>query len=219
MLEIDAEQLLEGFVHSFNSLLLPAEPWVDRAQETHAIVDYFRRLGWALGYYPWCEAGRRDLEWYGRTDATDEDYSQVVLHLESENDATRLSATIAKLAQAPRHAERPPHIRIGLVWAKAATHETPSREDLTRMAAYSAHHACELLLVIRCEQVEATSANLQQAGRAWLCPVKAWRAKQGTCDPLDHAQWYILWPEDGGLQTAWWPQSPSVLGERLARRA
>lgn len=58
MLQIGALQLLQGFVHSFNALLLPSEDYGNASQDTHAIIDYFRRLGWAIGYYPWCEAER-----------------------------------------------------------------------------------------------------------------------------------------------------------------
>jgi len=95
-LTLDARQLLEGFINSFNNLLLPADKYVDRAQETYAILDYFRKLGSALGYWPWCEVSKRDLEWYGPKDDEDEEYKKVILHLESENCSKRRGITIDK---------------------------------------------------------------------------------------------------------------------------
>lgn len=195
MLVIRATQLLVGFVNSFNSLQLPAENWVDPTQERHALVEYFRRLGLALGYVPWCVAQPYALEWYG------EPAGQVVLRLAIADDATGVRDTLLQLGE-----DSPARLRLGFVWAP--TGYTTSPADQAWLAACSAQQECELLFVVRYDAEEGGAVEGLGGTRVWRYPVRAWQAVQGTCQPLADYEWYILWPEDWGFQTACWKHRP-----------
>jgi len=82
--------------------------------------------------------------------------------------------------------------------------------DRKRMATCSDRQQCELLLIVRCEHELSKPINLGPAGKAWMHPVKSWLAVGGDCEPLPEYEWYILWPQPWGLQTAWWPYNPPM---------
>jgi len=195
MLVIGATRLLVGFVNSFNSLLLPAEKWADPTQERHAIVDYFRRLGLALGYAPWCVVHPYALEWYS------EPAGQVVLRLAIANHATSIDDTLRQLGE-----QSPAHLRLGFVWAP--TGYAPRPTDQAWLAACSAQQSCEVLLIVRSDAEEGGPVESLGGTHVWRYPVKAWQAVNGTCALLADYEWYILWPEDWGFQTACWKQRP-----------
>jgi hypothetical protein len=193
MLAIHVTHLLVGFVNNFNSLLLPAEKWADPTQEQHAIVEYFRRLGLALGYAPWCVVHPYALEWYG------EPAGQVVLRLVIANDATSFGDTLHQLGE-----DSQATLRLGFVWAP--TGYTPSSADQAWLASCSAQQLCELLLIVRSDAEEEESVESLGGTRVWRYPVKAWHAVNGTCRLLADYEWDILSPEDWGFQTAYWKQ-------------
>ena len=201
---IGAKQLLTGFVNSFNSLLLPVEGEdFDQSQETRAILDYFRRLGLALGYYPWCENRKCDLEWERDPDWDHSSKKDVVLHLESENNPDRVSHTLHKLMN-----QSQADLRIGLVWA---INHVPSDPELQQMRSCSDQQGCELLLIVRSHSAEPKPVSqlptMKRSGKpvkVWGHLVRSWYAAGGNIEQLADYDWYILSPEEWGLQTACW---------------
>jgi len=90
--EVNLENIYCGFINSYNQFLFPAGDDDNYAQETHALIEYFRRLGLNNGYYPYCEYMQRDLEWY-----SEKDNDKSILHLEAENVYSRFDYTMEKI--------------------------------------------------------------------------------------------------------------------------
>ncbi len=182
---INLKQLYIGFVNSYNSLILPASDG-NHAQDTHAIIEWFRRTGLSLGFYPHCEAKRRDLEWY-------DDGDNVMLHFECENYYSRIDHTINKLIKSDAS------YRIGLIWTNDIFKDI---EVVVQKAANkSKSKEWEMLIVIRFVQ-EVNSSHKKDPALKY--PVRAWLISSGTAKELDMC--YIIWPKQWGYQTAEWAE-------------
>jgi hypothetical protein len=88
-LRVSLEGLYFGFLRAYGSLCLPSEYW-SRKLETHQVIAYFARLGSMLGYIPYCENKRRDLEWL----EPGSDPPRTILHFESENSPRDAARTL-----------------------------------------------------------------------------------------------------------------------------
>lgn len=197
-LEINTTQLLQGFVHSFNSLQLPTttkdEEYCNSSQETHAIIDYFRRLGIALGYYPRCEYNKNDLEWYDESD-------RIIFHFETENSYYRFSRTIDKFINS--HAK----ICIGIVWTKKPF-KALEKILVKKLSDMTRGRDSQILIIVRsgvdsfiekCNGLSPPRPPISE----WK--VRSWLAEGGECRHLEEYDWLITWPEkDGFFQTARW---------------
>lgn len=90
---MNLHQLYRGYILSFNSLSIPIEKNIrNRPLFTHKIISYWSNVGLSLGFYPWSEESNRDLGWYSNGD-------KCILHLETENQHTRIKHTINKLVE------------------------------------------------------------------------------------------------------------------------
>lgn len=184
---IDLELLYSGFVNSYNSLLLPGGPEENISQDTHAIIEWFRRTGISMGFYPYCEAKKRDLEWYTKDD-------EPILHLESENFYKRVEKTINKLIESDASC------RVGLMWTNKAFKDLEAVVKEATKA--SKGKKWKMLLIIRSSRED--SDNMHQEGPTWRYPVRSWLISSGKARTLD--MFYIIWPKQWSLQTIEWAE-------------
>ncbi len=184
---IDLRLLYEGFVRSYASLLLPAEEANNYPQETHAVIDYFRRVGIALGYWPWCEwqddvDRPHDLVWLTSK-------NEPILHLESENQAAKLEDTLDKLAASafPR--------RIGYVWLRESglSGFVSLAKDYSQKMAES---GSVTLLVARTWAGRDGDPACKRC-ETYLYPVRAWLVSERETEELPAAG--LVWPRAGFL--------------------
>lgn len=181
---INLERLYDGFINSYNSLLLSNEG--NLPQETHAIIEWFRRTGISMGFYSYCEYKRRDLEWYSK-----EDDDKSVLHLESENTYRKFVHTVDKLIKSSAI------YRVGLMWTDKAFKDIDSILQKAKNA--SKEKEWKMLMIIRFGQVDNDDRN----DNAWRCPIKSWLISKGKATELDMC--YIIWPkQEGSYQTTEW---------------
>ncbi len=185
---INLELLYSGFVNSYNSLLLPAGNEENTSQDTHAIIEWFRRTGISMGFYPYCEAKKRDLEWYTEDD-------KAVLHLESENFYMRVEKTINKLIESDAN------YRVGLMWTNRAFKDLKTIVQKAKKA--SKGKKWKMLLIIRSSQEDRD--NEDQKDNTWRCPVRSWLISSGKVKKLD--MFYIIWPKQWGYQTIEWAEN------------
>jgi hypothetical protein len=175
-MKINLEKLYIGFVNSFNSLLLPyqVKKYYNRPQETVAVIDYFRRLGISLGYYPWLEHKYEDLAWF------DEDNKEI-LHLESENTYAKATITINRVIKSISE------YGIALIWSdqKLEDFEKEIKNIKTKIEK-------DILVIVR-------FGNEYQENK---CLVKAWLLNEQEVKTLPDA--YILFPVEYHFQTMKW---------------
>lgn len=178
---INLERLYEGFINSYNSLLLSNEE--NLPQETHAIIEWFRRTGISMGFYPYCEHKRRDLEWYSK-----EDDDKSVLHLESENTYGKFVHTVDKLIESDAI------YRVGLLWTNRPFKDITSILQKAKNA--SKGEKWNMLMIIRFFKEEDYDGR---NNKTWRYPIKSWLISKGTTKELK--KYYILWPKQWGYQT------------------
>ena len=186
---INLEKLYFGFINSYNSLLLPAGNHENFAQDTHAIIEWFRRTGISMGFYPYCEANKRDLEWYTEDD-------KVAFHLESENFYSRVQHTIKKFVKSNAM------YRAALVWTNVPFKDGDTIVQKAKEA--SRGKEWEMLIIIRFTQEKIVSKNIHQEWNALRYPVRSWLISKGRAKELDMC--YIIWPIQWGYQTTEWAE-------------
>ena len=93
---ITTKQLLHGFLRNYGNLQFGIDG--THTSWTFKSMDYFNRLGRLLGYWVEFEGHRYDQTWYKFIgESKDYDPDKLFLHLEHENEASRVNETIEKL--------------------------------------------------------------------------------------------------------------------------
>lgn len=110
--DINLAQLYRGYVLSSASLDIPL--WnqeTNGALLTHKVLSYFAGLGRSLGFAPWSESGRRDLEWWS--------HSKLVLHLACESEPSQLEETVVRKLATSRETK----YRFGILFSEKGPNE------------------------------------------------------------------------------------------------
>ncbi len=164
-----------GLLRSFGGLCLPAE--FDRPRlETHAIINYFARLGTMLGYVPRCEKKWRDLEW------VDTESKKVVLHLESENAYVNAIPTLTgKLAGSDAD------LRIGYFWTK----EQDVKELEEQLAGLARSGKGNYLVIAKVSPVRRAPR-----GGPWEYEVRGWHIMRPARKPHCLPKATLVWPRE-----------------------
>ncbi len=118
---LNLEQLYRGYILSFQSLGVQVYKSArNRPLFTHQVISYWAKVGFALGFYPWCEDMRKDLGWYMHDD-------KCVLHLESENDHKDIIETLKALNKSDAM------YRIGVLFKNEKYNEDKWSKQLTKL--------------------------------------------------------------------------------------
>lgn len=178
---INLENLYTGFINSYNQFLFPAGEDDNYAQETHAIIEYFRRLAINLGYYPYCEYMQRDLEWYA-----EEDNTTSILHLEAENTYSRFNYTIEKICKSKSL------YGIAILWTNET--EINAKKHLKKHC-ISLNNNKKILVIIRYSKGKRIKKGV------WVYGYCGYELSKEKTRQLKSAQ--VLWPDEG-FQTIEW---------------
>ena len=173
-------QLYRGYILSFNSFSIPIEKnnrnW---PLFTHKIISYWSNVGLSLGFYPWSEESNRDLAWYSNGD-------KCILHLETENNPTRIKHTIKKLAESDEK------YKIGIVFVTDKSFTENDLNNEIRRINYG-----EVLIITTWWKHESDyieSGKYQQ----YCYPVTGHLIKGGTAEELERAT--CVWGKYGTLR-------------------